>query len=255
MKSFFAFAVCGAAMFLGSCSKDDSDPKALTQQQVETNIIGKWKYVKKSGEQVATEDRFVVTCSADGKCTYTAAKLNPDGIFGWDSKTNGTYSVAGTDVHWGVGNAYTYDWKVIEIDASMLLVKNEGAVSYIDEYKKVAKDYSQDIVGSWESIEYNDGDMEGRDTRFRIEFHADGTFIYYSYKNGEWIKSVSTDNDYIIDGDWIAMRWSDDNLISFMIEAWDIKEVNDGTMKWTAFRENYDGSCYEAFLNWKRVNK
>ncbi|MDO4993310.1 MAG: hypothetical protein Q4E26_10200, partial [Prevotellaceae bacterium] len=91
------------------------------------------------------------------------------------------------------------------------------------------------------------------DKQFRVEFRADGTYVYYSNKNGEWVKSEGSSNDYIIDGDWIAMRWSEDNLVSFTIEAWDINELKDGTMKWSALRENYDGSRYDALLNWKKV--
>lgn len=254
MKSFLAFAVCGMALSLGSCSESDSEYNVPTQQEIESGIIGKWKVVKEKGQKTVTEERAIFTYTGNGRFTYSAAKLYPDGTFGWDSRTTCTYKVDGSSLHEDIGRVMSFDSDVLSIDANSLSVnyKNGGA-TYVMEFAKVTADYSQDVVGTWEATEYSDGDMEGRDKQFRVEFRADGTYVYYSNKNGEWVKSEGSSNDYIIDGDWIAMRWSEDNLVSFTIEAWDINELKDGTMKWSALRENYDGSRYDALLNWKKV--
>ena len=97
------------------------------------------------------------------------------------------------------------------------------------------------------------GDETYGDANHRIEYKADGTFTYYDKVGENWVPSENVDNEYNIDGDWLATRWRPTAGAGYEYEWWDINEIKDGTMKWSALREKEDGTRYTTTFTWKKV--
>ena len=45
------------------------------------------------------------------------------------------------------------------------------------------------------------------DANHRIKYNADGTYVYYDKDGDDWKLSEDVDNEYNVDGDWLASRW------------------------------------------------
>ena len=97
------------------------------------------------------------------------------------------------------------------------------------------------------------GDETYGDANHRIEYKADGTYVYYDKDGNDWKLSEDVDNEYNVDGDWLASRWRPKAGEEFEYEWWDIDEIKDGTMKWSALREKGDGTRYTTTFTWKKI--
>lgn len=130
------------------------------------------------------------------------------------------------------GNVYTHNWPA--------------------GYSKVTSDYSQDIIGLWEGVEMTGYETYGN-AEARIEYKADGTYTYYNKEGEYWVPSANVDNEYNVDGDWLATRWRPEAGADYNYEWWDIDYIKDGTMKWSALREKEDGTRFTTTFTWKKV--
>ena len=89
----------------------------------------------------------------------------------------------------------------------------------------------------------------------RIAYLADGTYRYYQ-KNaeGEWeVKAGQEVSEYNVDGDWLATRWQETGG-EMNYEWWDIDEIKDGQMKWSALREREDGTRFKTTFTWRKIS-
>ena len=75
--------------------------------------------------------------------------------------------------------------------------------------------------------------------------------MYYNKDGDDWKLSEDVDNEYNVDGDWLATRWCPAAGAEY--EWWDIAEIKDGTMKWPALREKEDGTRYTTTFTWKKI--
>lgn len=50
-----------------------------------------------------------------------------------------------------------------------------------------------------------------------------------------------------------ASRWRPAAGADYEYEWWDIVEIKDGTMKWSALREKGDGTRYTTTFTWKKI--
>ena len=57
-----------------------------------------------------------------------------------------------------------------------------------------------------------------------------------------------------LDGDWLATRWQEKGG-EMNYEWWDIDEIKNGQMKWSALREREDGSRFTTTFTWKKVSE
>lgn len=130
----------------------------------------------------------------------------------------------------------------------------ESTPNWTIDAQKVTADYSQDIIGMWEGVEMT-GDETYGDANHRIEYKADGTYVYYDKDGDDWKLSEDVDNEYNVDGDWLASRWRPKAGEDFEYEWWDIDEIKDGTMKWSALREKEDGTRYTTTFTWKKIQQ
>ena len=114
-------------------------------------------------------------------------------------------------------------------------------------------DYHDAVLGTWEGrvtseqSEYDDGEPH------RWEYKADGTYVYYSLVDGQWVDNVNSFADYFIDGTLLCMRWKNVGNDTEYREWWEIESIQDGVMKWKALRQREDGSTYTATFQMAKV--
>ena len=258
MKRILKLAIYGIAAIaaLSSCSKNEDVP---SQKDIETKIIGKWKETIKDGEGVLTNERLIKTFFTNLEGTYSSSK-SFFGEYAWCNKIPIKYEIKGNDLcEKSVVQIFA---KVLSIDESRLyendykIITHEGEEISVNTnltYEKVTADYSQDIIGMWEGVEMT-GDETYGDANHRIYYKEDGTYTYYDKVGDSWVPSKNAGNEYNVDGDWLATRWQPTEGADYEYEWWDIVEIKDGTMKWSALREKGDGTRYTTTFTWKKVN-
>ncbi|MCQ2059052.1 MAG: hypothetical protein MJY71_04375 [Bacteroidaceae bacterium] len=231
-----------------------------TQEEIEAKIIGKWKKMKHDGKDAVTNKRTIWSFNNDGKGTQSFADYKEgDKTFIWDNKVSIQYSIQGNIVH-SVSTNVEHTIAIPSINDNQITMHVTKVISHgvdvkenhIGEYSKVTADYSEAIIGMWEGVEMTGGETYG-DANHRIEYKADGTFTYYDKVGENWVPSENVDNEYNIDGDWLATRWRPTAGADYEYEWWDIDEIKDGTMKWSALREKEDGTRYTTTITWKKV--
>lgn len=257
-KMLLLSAVCVMAICATSCEKE---PQGPTQQDIETNIIGKWKLVRREGKDVVTNRRIICTYYPGGKSTLsTAGYIQFSDRYVWADNLEFKYSLTGnvlkeeTEGHWRESTVKSID--VGRMTTSLDRIYREGQVTELGqvfEFAKVTADFSQDIVGMWEGVEVTGEETYGG-AEACIEYRADGSYTYYTKKGDGWAPSANTDNEYNVDGDWLAHRWRPKAGADYNYEWWDIESIKDGQMKWTALRAKADGSTYATTFTWKKVN-
>ena len=254
------------AVVFASCSKDDdNDPVVPTQQEIESKIVGKWKTVSMDGVAVLTNDRDIITYYSDNTATISvSAFLDGLGYYAWDNKIPYIWKAEGSTVfnkpvNTSVG--LTHFQEIIEIDDnhySYIFTKviDPHGVEQILNWnfieQKVTADYSKYIIGMWEGVEVTGYETYGN-AEHRIEYKADGSYTYYNKVDGYWVPSANVGNEYNVDGDWLATRWRPEAGADYNYEWWDIDEIKDGTMKWSALREKEDGTRFTTTFTWKKV--
>ena len=253
-------AICFVMAF--STTSCEKEPQGPSQQDIESNIIGKWKLVGRDGKEVVTNMSMVCTYYPGGKSTIsttTGYKLyNEKNI--WIDNIEFKYSLNGNvlkeemEGHWRESTIRSIDAKRMTL--SIDKIYSEGQITelgWLFEFVKVTADFSQDIVGMWEGVEVTGEETYGG-AEACIEYRADGSYTYYTKKGDAWAPSANVGNEYNVDGDWLAHRWRPEAGADYNYEWWDIESIKDGQMKWTALRARADGSTYATTFTWKKVN-
>ena len=245
-KSLLALAFMAVAMVFASCSKDDDVNNVPSQKEIESKIIGKWKETKRDNEDVITNRRRIHTYKVDNIGTASHAAMIDGGVYIWDNQSPFTYSISGNKIHEIPDEGTTMRERV-----SVVANISESTLTYEDKspmdskislsfFTKVTADYTNDIIGLWEGVEMTGYETYGN-AEARIEYRADGTYTYYVKDGDNWVASKNVDNEYNVDGDWLASRWRPEAGADYNYEWWDIDEIKDGMMKWSALREKEDG--------------
>lgn len=255
--TILGLTICAAAMTLTSCS-DYIEPVVSSQNVFETNIIGKWKDVKIDGEILPTNMRKIQTFDANGRgSTSLSMFMTEDKAWMWANHTELTYSFIADNQVQLRNSQLNFKASLMDIDDNRLefkVVSHKGKFrnDYLTECTKVTADYTKDIIGLWEGVAVT-GDETYGDATHRIEYKADGTYTYYNKEGEIWVPSANVDNEYIVDGDWLATRWRPEADEDFNYEWWDIDYIKNGEMKWSAVREREDGSRFNTTFTWKKV--
>ena len=266
-KSIIALAMCAVAIV--GC-KPKNEPSVPTQQEIETKIIGKWKSITENEETMITNRRFVETYNAGGNGFTSSCNEHPvTKELGWINKQAFTYTISGSYVTVKDSIEEMPDGgpmgdtsmpapqmekkqQILSIDNNCLLASRlDGEVQL--NMKKVSADYTNDIIGTWEGIAMTGYETYGN-AEARIEYRADGTYTYYVKDGDNWVASKNVDNEYNVDGDWLATRWRPEAGADYNYEWWDIDEIKDDTMKWSALREKEDSTRFTTTFTWKKVN-
>ena len=264
-NNFYALlaSVMLAAMagLLTSCTSNDDNPtpSGPSESVIKENIIGKWKGITQDGSELTTNDRTVLTFNADGTRTVSKSYYDTNTeSYIWRNKQTGTYAIEGNQLKSYLDEADLYDVVIYNIDAisesqmSMTMANFRTGRKF--EYKRVTADYSEDIIGLWEGVEMT-GDETYGNADARIAYLPDGTYRYYQKNSeGEWeVKAGQELSEYNVDGDWLATRWQEKGG-EMNYEWWDIDEIKDGQMKWSALREREDGTRFKTTFMWKKVD-
>ena len=275
MKKNFFHALLASVMLAATaglttaCTSNDDNPatpSGPSESVIKEKILGKWKRVKEDGEERGTNNRGVLTYFADGKMTYSRSSFSDYWTgYKWYNENPFTYVVSGNVVtREGVEEngrvRKTFEEVAVLSDSEMKLIctgylmDGQSYSRYkVNEFKRVAVDYSEDIIGTWEGVEMT-GDETYGNADARIAYLPDGTYRYYQKNDrGEWeLKAGQEMSEYNVDGDWLATRWQEAGG-EMNYEWWDIDEIKDGQMKWSALREREDGTRFTTTFTWKKV--
>lgn len=259
---FILMAALMAATF-SACDEYD-DPSVPSQDEIETKIIGKWKRTRLNGQEQSTNQRQIATFETDGKM-FSTTTLTVTGKSQWEFRAPFDYVCDGNKVcsrvYFDNGELRSeVQYEVEEINDRIMRVRmfrtySDGHyqdVSTPVEYQRVTNDYTRDVIGLWEGVEMTGETYGGADAR--IEFRPDGTYTYFNHKDGEWVASDNVGNEYNVDGDWLATRWRPVPDADYVYERWDIDEIKDGIMKWSAIRDGKDGTRFFSTFTWKKIN-
>ena len=245
-----------------ACTSNDDNPatpSGPSESVIKEKIIGKWKGITQDGAELTTNVRTVLTFNADGTRTVSTSRFESNtNEYLFRNKQSGTYAIEGSQLKNYLDTNDGYDVAIYNIDviddsqlAMTMQNLNPGRKSV---YKRVTADYSEDIIGLWEVTEMT-GEETYNDDNARLAFLADGTYKYYRKSDaGDWqLVSTREVEEYNLDGDWLATRWQEkDGEKNY--EWWDINEIKDGKMKWSALREREDGTRFTTTFTWKKVS-
>jgi len=252
-----------------ACTSNDDNPatpNGPSESVIKEKIVGKWKAVTQDGTERVTDKLYVMTFNADGTMTYSSSTFFQNlSKYTWRNKAPFTYSISGnvlTREGQEDGELRKAFYEVTDINyqemqmvfTSYILDGQTFSRDMKIGYERVTADYSEDIIGMWEVTEMT-GEETYNDDNARLAFLADGTYRYYRKDDtGEWqLVSTRDVEEYFVDGDWLATRWQETGG-EMNYEWWDIDEIKDGKMKWSALREREDGTRFTTTFTWKKVS-
>ncbi len=254
--------LAATAGLTAACTSNDDNPatpSGPSESVIKEKIVGKWKGATQDGTELTTNGRTVLTFNADGTRTVSTSRFESNtNEYLFRNKQSGTYAIEGSQLKNYLDTNDGYDVAIYNIDviddsqlAMTMQNLNPGRKSV---YKRVTADYSEDIIGMWEVTEMT-GEETYNDDNARLAFLADGTYRYYRKDDtGEWqLVSTRDVEEYFVDGDWMATRWQEKGG-EMNYEWWDIDEIKDGQMKWSALREREDGTRFKTTFTWKKVS-
>ena len=260
-------ATAGLMMACTIHEDNPATPSGPSESVIKEKIVGKWKAITQDGKERVTNRRTVMTFFANGSMTYSRA-FPSDYMeqYNWEYKVPYTYTVSGNIItREGLeadGQMRMTFYEVSAISSSEVEMNLTGYVlggqnysrNMVNLYKRVSADYSEDIIGLWE-VTGMTGEETYNDDNARLAFLADGTYRYYRKDDaGEWqLVSTRDVEEYFVDGDWMATRWQEKGG-EMNYEWWDIDEIKDGQMKWSALREREDGTRFTTTFTWKKVS-
>ena len=261
--------LAATAGLMTACTSNDDNPtpSGPSESVIKEKIVGKWKAVMQDGKERVTNRHAIMTFFDDGTMTYTRSYYSDYwGIQIWANRAPYTYTVSDNLVtREGLeenGQMRKTFYEVNSIGNSEMEMALTGYVldgqnypiKQTNKYKHVTADYSEDIIGLWEATEMT-GEQTYNDDNARLAFLTDGTYKYYRKSEaGEWqLVSTRDVEEYFVDGDFVATRWQEKGG-EMNYEWWDIDEIKDGQMKWSALREREDGTRFTTTFTWKKVS-
>ena len=260
-----ATLICGASV-MTSCSSNDDNP--APQFNIAEKIIGKWITADGDGQPVVTNEKVVLDIVSTTNA-YISASFNHNPAAG-----KAWFHMLGTDViidgnkmvlttQYGENTTVEYELTIADISASEFTaylkfsMKVGGSVvrtkEYPVRYVKMAADYSQAILGTWEGKVTSENDEHTDGEMHRWEYKADGTYVYYNKVGTEWVANNDALAEYFVDGTLLCTRWKKTADSEELREWWEIESISDGVMKWTALRKKADGSTYTATFEMTKV--
>ena len=262
---------CGlTATMLTACNNDDDDNTGINN--LDETIKGKWMMAEADGKLVPTDSKQVVTYESASKYYYSLSISAISDLNLWVNRCEGQYTNNGNKLSHTVEVpnttphiSFAQQFEVLSInDDEMQLIANNKTFKDGELYRntkdlkerkvRVTKDYSKDIIGTWEGQQTSDKDTHSDGKPHRWEYKADGTFVYYSQNDkGEWVNRENTMAEYFVDGILLCSRWKNVGDDTEKRESWEIASIKDGKMEWTALRQAADGSYYTATFSMTQV--
>ena len=250
--------LAATAGLMTSCTSNDDNPttpSGPSEAVVKEKIVGKWKLSEVNNRDQVTNGRMILTYNENATLAVSISYFNKEtNSYIWRNKQPGIYSIDGNVIKNYLNQSGLYDATPHYIEAisdeAMTMSSTSGGQTI---YTRVAADYTSDIIGMWEVTEMT-GEETYNDDNARLAFLADGTYRYYRKDDtGDWLLVSTRDvEEYFVDGDWLATRWQETGG-EMNYEWWDIDEIKDGQMKWSALREREDGTRFTTTFTWRKV--
>lgn len=231
-------------------------------------ILGRWIESEWNGKPSLTNSKSVTTFVSSTKAISSSSKPDfTDRQVKWSAHRECEVKITGNKVALtahpeGMPSVTLLDEYIItSVTATTIDCKfkhttfHDGLVEGLATEKnirlvKVDTDYSKDVIGTWEGM-ISDGEY-GRWT-----LKADGTHEYaHRAADGSWKKMNDVIAEYFVDGNLFCARWKNvGEGTEELREWWEIESIQDGVMKWTALRQNVDGTTYTETTELKKVEK
>lgn len=252
MKNFITTCLLTGltSLIIFSCTKEETKSDMLK---------GVWLITHIDGEQVPTDERFVMELTDDKEYYSEGIVLDSDNKKWFDriaydySFSNDRIVISGTDVQ---NNAIQLEFAIIslnhtELICSVHLYKLNGVEipdPKIYKYKKAVKNLQNDIIGTWYGKSTHAGST---DTDYHYwNYLPNGTYEYYYRDNPasmQWIKKNDNEGRYYVYDNLLATNWSNDiftGLPGLDYECWEIT-ITGNTMQWIGYRQNGRITSYE----------
>ena len=247
------------------------DKKVPVIDNLSEKIIGKWVDSEIEGQPALTSNKSVVTFVSPTKATYSTSKTDfTESQRKWAAHREYDVKITGNKVTMtshpenNMEITLQEEYIISDITATEMVCKYrhttfrdgqaQGPVTEKSaRLKRTETDYSADIIGTWECKGISGGDTYN-DANGRLEFFNDGTYNFYRKTDGgQWEKVTTREFQlYFVDGPLVATRWKDLGEVELR-ECWEINSLKADKMQWKALRENADGSTFEQFVDWEKV--
>ena len=267
-----ATLVCGATAFT-ACTNEDN-PVTPTDDNLADKIIGSWIHTATDGALTPTNRKSIHTFvkTDSGLKMYNTIAVTGDNDPWWVYQQEMDVTIEGN--HITMKTTYDDGKKVVtELDVTTIsatgmeyqtvthIIQPDGQQIDIDSrrevFTRVTRDYSNDVLGTWEGSIQQGQSVYDDNLTHRWEFKADGTYVYYCCDEGQWTVSADTKNEYFVDGTLICTRWTDP--VNYpgqeLREWWEITSIENGVMTWKALREKEDGTTYVVTFTMQRVEE
>ena len=266
MKKLFmvlaATLICGACVFT-SCKKEDD-------LNVKEKIIGKWMLADVNGQPAPTNEKSVTTFVSATKAYMSTSRSNySESNPRWAFLLEYDVEIEGNKVkftgHYDEQTTLINEYIVSTINDAELVgkwkhitIRNGVETSNTENDFRLVKqtaDYAEPILGLWECQELT-GIETYNAANARLEFFADGTYNYWRKNDGgEWEAVTNREfQNYFVDGTLLATRWKNIGEEELR-EWWEIANIANGEMQWTALRQNADGTTAQQGMKWSKVNE
>lgn len=240
---------------LTSCYDEKENATDVSKKTIERRIIGKWMISESDGKATPTDEKAVITFESASKAFLS---LFP-GLQSWEFVSPmEVVTDDGAVTFASVSNGDTIQVLSMTMrhinDKEMLTSVSINGKQHEYRWKKVLTDYSTDIVGIWDGRRTSDQSVYDEGHPHRWQYLADGTYRYYTLdKDGNWNLSSNIYNYYFVDGNLLCTRWAEAADSIDHREMWEIQDISNGLMDWTALRKADDGSTYTATFGMSRV--
>lgn len=266
--------VCASAVLMG-CSNNDGSRSSEEKQPVgnlSEKIVGKWIHVETDGVPVLTNQKSVHTFVLEDSIikAYNSLAINDVGAW-WEFRKQMDIAIDGNKVtvkgKYDNGKSIITEMTVtsvtekeMQLDAKTTLFNDGEAYAVIgprsEKYVLVEKDYSQEILGTWEGHITSDQSAFDDSKMHRWKYKDDGTYLYLGLdEDGEWQADVNSKGDYFVDGNLLCTRWKNVGDPAEHREWWEITSITDGVMNWAALRKSEQDSVYTAAFSMRRVEE
>ena len=264
-----AILICGSTAFT-ACTNEDNPVTPI--DNLAEKIIGSWIHTATDGTYTPTNRKSIHTFvkTGSGLKMYNTIAITGDNDPWWVYQQEMDVTIEGN--HITMKTTYDDGKKVVtELDVTTIsasgmeyqtvthIIQPDGQQIDIDSrrevFTRVTRDYSNDVLGTWEGSIQQGQSVYDDNLTHRWEFKADGTYVYYCCDEGQWQVSADTKNEYFVDGTLICTRWTDP--VNYpgqeLREWWEITSIENGVMTWKALREEADGTRHTIEFKMTKV--
>ena len=261
----FRWTVFGIGSYDGTMTSAPFTLAVEPDLNLAETIIGKWMVAELDGQLCPTNLKAVITFLSPTKAYGSLSDFYSES---WNNQTSADVVINGNNVTLtAFENEHTKhvtETVIYSITDNEMILKSDWKV-YVDgevvinevydkeRYIRIADDFQDAIVGTWEGKVTSEDDEHTDGELHRWEYKADGTYVYYSQENGEWKAGADHMSDYFVDGTLLCTRWQHTADSEELREWWEIESIENGVMKWTALRMREDGSTYTATFELTKV--